>query len=386
MITDIYFSHNNPHDPYTHHTTELNRDTHQLWVILTTDSDDFDSDSFITEAIRITGYSRHEVNNGLHAMAAMTNLPHLRAIQERYYFLGIRYLASIMIAVAKADPALWEELDLRITDALTPVTDGEVMIQSSTLAKRIAMWIKELDPAPASDPSSQQDYVQVHTTDEATYVRIKISGSNRHLLNDIFTQLAEVDTGLPEALMALLAEKTTVKVTKYLYSPHHHPEQLWSPDDGDIDPDAYANCVVECVKDLDGVAETTEKSYTPSEKMKALIRARDGHCRFPGCCVKASKCQVDHIIPWDQGGPTAAWNLQLLCQRHHNMKTDGRYVAEANGMAEVRWVGPMDVPAVTRPSGPLVKEMPRGVWGQLLRNRLQARFERIRDRALNKED
>ncbi|WP_236901778.1 hypothetical protein [Corynebacterium glutamicum] len=64
MTTDIYFSHNNPHDPYAHHTTELNRDTHHLWVTLTTDSDDFDADSFTTEVIRITGYSRHEVNNG----------------------------------------------------------------------------------------------------------------------------------------------------------------------------------------------------------------------------------------------------------------------------------------------------------------------------------
>ncbi|WP_231133783.1 MULTISPECIES: hypothetical protein [Corynebacterium] len=46
----------------------------------------------------------------------------------------------------------------------------------------------------------------------------------------------------------------------------------------------------------------------------------------------------------------------------------------------------MDVPAVTRPTGPLVKAMPRGIWGQVLRDRIQARFERIRDRALNKED
>ena len=388
MTTDIYFSHNNPHDPYAHHTTELNRDTHHLWVTLTTDSDDFDADSFTTEVIRITGYSRHEVNNGLHAMAAMTNRPHLRAIQERYYFLSIRYLASIMIAVAKADPNLWEELDLRITDALTPVTAGEVMIQSSTLSKRIAAWIKELDPEPTPEPTPKEDYVHVHTTDEATYVRIKISGPHRLLLNDIITQLKDTDTedSLPEALMAFLTEKIQLKITKYLFTPHNHPDQAWSPDYGDIDPEAYANATLVCAKDLDEVAGATEKSYTPSEKMKALIRARDGHCRFPGCCVPASKCQVDHIIPWAEGGPTAAWNLQLLCQRHHNMKTDGRFTADANGLAEIRWIGPMDVPAVTRPTGPLVKAMPRGIWGQVLRDRIQARFDRIRDRALNKED
>ncbi|BAU95486.1 hypothetical protein N24_1224 [Corynebacterium suranareeae] len=386
MIQEIYFSHNNPHDPYAHYTTDINRDTHQLWVTLTTDSDNMDADSFITEVIRITGFSRHEVNNGLNAMAAMTNLPHLRAIQERYFFLSIRYLSSIMVAVAKADPALWEELDLRITDALTPVTNGEVMIQSSTLAKRIATWIKELDPESTNTTPQTEDYVKVTTTDDATYVRIKISGHDRHLLNDLLNKLAEQEMDLPEAFMAFITSQMDVKITKYLYSPHHHPEQLWSPDDGDIDPKAYAHATLVCTKDLDEVAERTEKSYTPSEKMKALIRARDGHCRFPGCCVPASKCQVDHIIPWDQGGPTAEWNLQLLCQRHHNMKTDHRYEAEANGMAEIKWIGPMDVPAITRPAGPLVKQMPRGIWGQLLRDRMQARFERLRDHALNKED
>ncbi|WP_261379541.1 hypothetical protein [Corynebacterium glutamicum] len=50
------------------------------------------------------------------------------------------------------------------------------MIQSSTLSKRIAAWIKELDPEPTPEPTPKEDYVHVHTTDEATYVRIKISG------------------------------------------------------------------------------------------------------------------------------------------------------------------------------------------------------------------
>ena len=56
---------------------------------------------------------------------------------------------------------------------------------------------------------------------------------------------------------------------------------------------------------------------TPSTR---AVRARDITCRFPGCKVPATKCDVDHTIPWPYG-PTAASNLKCLCRRHHLLKT-----------------------------------------------------------------
>ena len=367
MIEEIYFSHNNPYDPYAHHNTELNRDTHQLWVILTAESDEMDADSFITEVIRLTGYSRDDVNKGLNAMEAMENLPLLRSIQERFYFLTIRYLSSIMVAVAKGDPSIWPELDRRIAHALTPITAGEIMMQSSTLAKKIAKWIQELEPEKPAE--EEQDYLKVQKTAEATYVRIKMTGTSRQKLNDFLRKLSETGQDLADALIGFLDQKTKLIITKYLYASRENPEEHWSPDDGHLPPGAYEDTQKKSV-DLDEVPE--ESAYAPSEKMKAFIRGRDGHCRFPGCCLPAIHCQVDHVIPWGEGGPTAEWNLQLLCQRHHNMKTDGRYTAESDGYY-IKWVGPMDVPALTRPSGPLA-DMPRGTWGQLLKDRMRSRL------------
>ncbi|GAB7066595.1 hypothetical protein JCM12141A_08840 [Mycolicibacterium hodleri] len=58
-----------------------------------------------------------------------------------------------------------------------------------------------------------------------------------------------------------------------------------------------------------------EPRYRPSKKLADFIRCRDLTCRFPGCKVPATHCDVDHGIPWPYG-PTAASNLKCLCRRH----------------------------------------------------------------------
>ena len=63
-----------------------------------------------------------------------------------------------------------------------------------------------------------------------------------------------------------------------------------------------------------------EPRYRPSKKLADFVRCRDMTCRFPGCKVQATHCDVDHSIPWPYG-PTAASNLKCLCRRHHLLKT-----------------------------------------------------------------
>ena len=63
-----------------------------------------------------------------------------------------------------------------------------------------------------------------------------------------------------------------------------------------------------------------EPRYRPSKKLADFVRCRDLTCRFPGCRAPATKCDVDHTIPWPCG-PTAASNLKCLCRRHHLLKT-----------------------------------------------------------------
>lgn len=47
-----------------------------------------------------------------------------------------------------------------------------------------------------------------------------------------------------------------------------------------------------------------EPGYTPSARLADFIRCRDLTCRAPGCDRPAVDCDVDHTIPYAQGGPT----------------------------------------------------------------------------------
>ncbi len=59
--------------------------------------------------------------------------------------------------------------------------------------------------------------------------------------------------------------------------------------------------------------------YTPGAALTRLVRARDAHCRFPGCGTPTRDCDLDHVVAFHHANP-AAWgattaeNLQCLCR------------------------------------------------------------------------
>jgi Domain of unknown function (DUF222) len=64
-----------------------------------------------------------------------------------------------------------------------------------------------------------------------------------------------------------------------------------------------------------------ENGYVPSTALAAFVRCRDLTCRWPGCDRPALGCDLDHTIPYRQGGPTHAANLKCYCRTHHLVKT-----------------------------------------------------------------
>ena len=60
-----------------------------------------------------------------------------------------------------------------------------------------------------------------------------------------------------------------------------------------------------------------EPGYRPSKALADFVRCRDLTCRWPGCDVPAINCQLDHTIPYADGGPTHAGNLKCYCPTHH---------------------------------------------------------------------
>ncbi|OBH53028.1 hypothetical protein A5687_07900 [Mycobacterium mantenii] len=64
-----------------------------------------------------------------------------------------------------------------------------------------------------------------------------------------------------------------------------------------------------------------EPHRVPSKALADFVRCRDLTCRWPGCDHPATECDVDHTIPYADGGPTHASNLKCYCRTHHLVKT-----------------------------------------------------------------
>jgi hypothetical protein len=93
--------------------------------------------------------------------------------------------------------------------------------------------------------------------------------------------------------------------------------------DGLIGPELVAELaaaakLVPLVHPLDAAPEP---GYVPSSKLADFVRCRDMTCRWPGCDHPAFDCDLDHTVPFADGGPTHASNLKCYCRTHHLVKT-----------------------------------------------------------------
>ena len=53
--------------------------------------------------------------------------------------------------------------------------------------------------------------------------------------------------------------------------------------------------------------------------------------------VGAASCEIDHVVPFDEGGQTVAENLQCLSTRGHTRKTKGQWDASMTPDGVVEW-------------------------------------------------
>ncbi len=51
--------------------------------------------------------------------------------------------------------------------------------------------------------------------------------------------------------------------------------------------------------------------------LRRAIGLRDGGCAFPGCTTPVRHCDMHHVRPWQEGGPTDRDNIVALCRVHH---------------------------------------------------------------------
>ncbi|QEW00361.1 DUF222 domain-containing protein [Microbacterium caowuchunii] len=92
--------------------------------------------------------------------------------------------------------------------------------------------------------------------------------------------------------------------------------------------------------------------YRPTDAMKRYLRARDKHCRFPGCRMPAVRSDEDHTLDYAFGGQTTVENLGHLCKRHHTLKHATPWTVRQLAGGVLEWTSPLgqiysdDPPAV----------------------------------------
>lgn len=81
--------------------------------------------------------------------------------------------------------------------------------------------------------------------------------------------------------------------------------------------------------------------YRPPARVADYVLERDRCCRFPGCRMPAIRCDLDHQIPFAEGGSTCPCNLRPLCRGHHLAKTftGWSYASAPDGTAT--WTSPL---------------------------------------------
>lgn len=92
--------------------------------------------------------------------------------------------------------------------------------------------------------------------------------------------------------------------------------------------------------------EKSPHVYRPERALAHFVDSRDVVCTTPGCNKPASRCQIDHITPFnheapERGGLTVKDNLHNLCVRAHQLKTHGGFDVEVDADGTKWWVTPL---------------------------------------------
>jgi hypothetical protein len=92
-----------------------------------------------------------------------------------------------------------------------------------------------------------------------------------------------------------------------------------------------------------------ENRYTPSRRLKDVIRARTLTCDAPGCGAQAVYCDLDHTLAYPDG-PTCQCNLGPKCRRHHRAKQAPGWHVEQPEPGITRWTLPNGRAHTTAPT------------------------------------
>lgn len=304
-----------------------------------------DFDATVTQLQLATGWHKGFVKNAILGHAALQDLPRLRELQQETRLMDVGHLTAVYTAIEELGPDADEEalmlIDGILFDTFTPTRHDQAVPQRKTVTDRIRAAIKRMDRGRAYDKRKRENREQdnsekfgVHEYRDRAIVQLDTNSlDGRRIQANVAEVARELGISASDAAIKLLSGETLgIKVSPVLnvYSPKSrgNGDPVFIPGHGWTEPEAataFERWIADTFldeRDLDAELKKQLWGYVPSEGMRHAVYARNRTCIYPECNRPAEQCQLDHRIPYDEGGPTEADNLYPLCQHHHNMKTD----------------------------------------------------------------
>ena len=277
----------------------------------------------LTSLAKDLGISYSKLLGYLRAHFRMRQLPLVTEVQGQHWILDLTKLRIIDRELTRLEdnPDHLEAIDAALADFLTPTTPNQTVPTDADLRRFIRTFIdthlRPEDKEQQPEPRLRINYNPDNTTtlsltcDSATATIIA-----RHI--DAYTN--QTTTTAAQALIDLILEDTHTSVAINTFTTNEKANLVFHPGAGWINLN-HAPTDNTFIRRLN--ADDID-SYTPNTDIRAYTQGRDATCRWPGCTIPATRCQLDHRIEYHHGGPTSPDNLVNLCQHHHNIKTDRR--------------------------------------------------------------
>jgi hypothetical protein len=88
----------------------------------------------------------------------------------------------------------------------------------------------------------------------------------------------------------------------------------------------------------------------PKAQQRRNVEVSAPTCVFPGCRVASVSADLDHRIPYSEGGPTDEANLNPLCRHDHGMRHEFGWSYKVDHRGGVDWTSPLGHSYATHPN------------------------------------
>ena len=351
-MTDPFFATENPDDPDAVNGMALRMAYHSVFRLYAEDGEEFigsvDHDTEMARLRSTTGLPLNEVKAGVYSYMTLKSLPRLLKLQEETARLDLSRLKAIDRGVSmlgsSVDQENYDIVDNMLVELFTPTRPFQELPSAHTITHRLNKLIGDIDSTLAHDkrkrkqrestPPGQCD-LDFHAggTHGTSGMTLTADHATMAMIKEFILEAAKDEDITPvDAVVKLITGEITppANVTIFAYAPFDA--------DGTVDESASAyvpgfghttaagtdmvHAAESTLVDLRPAKEHTVAGYVPPASVRAYVQGRDGTCIYPGCDHPAWKCQLDHRVPYEEGGQTTASNLFSLCQHHHNCKTD----------------------------------------------------------------